>query len=170
MKKYLQNQKKTNIEKLGVEYPFQNKDILKKCVDSSIEKHGIDYRATTISKQQRYLYNIFGGILNYSEFPFYLDIFFKEERIYLEYDGSGHRLSIKYGKLTSEEFEKQEVIRSIFLKEKGYKEFRILSSDDVLPSKKELLKIKEKAFIILKIKQYNTYIYNLNTKTESFRE
>ena len=55
------------------------------------------------------------------------------------------------------------------LKELGYKEFRLVSTTDAIPDKKELLKIKKRAFKFLK-SGYNSYIYNLDTKTESFSE
>ena len=159
---------KTNIKNLGVEFPFQSKEILKKCHATSVKVHGKNYKKIRTSRQQRILNSIYGGVLNYSECPYYLDIFFEEEKIYLEYDGSGHKLSIKLGTKSIDQFECNEKKRREFLKEKGYKEFRILSSDDLLPNKKELLEIKNKAFRKLLNEGYNTYIYNLDIKTESF--
>ena len=162
--------KKKNLKNLGVEFPFQNKNILKKCVDSCIEKYGRGYITVNVSSQQRYIHKIYGGNLNYTEFPFRLDIFFEKEKIYFEYDGSGHLLRIIKGQLTKSEFEEKEIVRQNFLKDLGYKEFRIISSNDILPSDEELLKIKDKAFYLLLDKNYQKYIYNLNTKTESFEE
>ena len=162
--------KKKNIENLGVQYPFQNKDILEKCRKTCIEKYGENYRSCVISRQQRYIHSIYGGILNYSEYPFMLDIFFPEELIYFEYDGGAHRLSVKTGKYTEEEFVQKELHRENFLKSKGYKEFRIISSNDILPTDEDLLKIKETAFYYLLDKGCYKYIYNLDTKTESFEK
>jgi len=157
-----------NRKNLGVDYPFQNKKILKKCHDISVEKYGKGYRSVKISKQQIEIHSFFGGALNYCVYPYYVDILFEEDKIYFEYDGSGHTLGISKGKYTEEEFKIKEQKRKEFLKNKGYKEFRILSNTDNLPSKKELLKIKDKAFEILK--EFDTYIYNLDTKTESFMD
>jgi hypothetical protein len=52
----------------------------------------------------------------------------------------------------------------------GFKELRIISSDDVLPSDDELLSIKDRGFKVLLEDNFNKYVYNLNTKTESFEE
>ena len=166
--KVLEKAKATNRKNLGVEYPFQNKEILKKCYDTSIKIYGEEYRHTITSKQQIQIHKIFGGQLNFEEYPYRLDIFFEKRKIYFEYVGSGHKLSIKLGTQTKQKFEEKEITRKIYLKNKGYKEFRIVSQTDSLPSNKELLKIKNRAFKILKT--YNSYIYNTDTKTESFSE
>ena len=162
--------KKKNMQNLGVQYPFQNKSILEKCSNSSIRKHGKNYKKIKISMQQKYLHKLYGGILNYPEFPYFLDIFFENTKIYLEYDGSGHDLGVRLGHIPEKSFKEKELRRSSFLKNKGYKEFRIVSSDDIFPSDKELMIIKNRAFYILLEKNYSKYTYNLNAKTESFEE
>lgn len=162
--------KETNIKNLGVEYPFQNKEILKKCKISTIEKYGSGVLTKNISKQQERLHYLYGGILNFSIFPFTLDIFFEKENIYLEYDGSGHDMCIKMKRMTKEQFDEKEIKREEFLYGLGYKEFRFESKLDILPDDKILLEIKERAFDLLLIKNYQKYIYNLDTKTESFEE
>lgn len=166
--KVLKKSKETNLKELGVEYPFQNKDILRKCTESRIANGHVILKGT--SKQQLYLSELYCGIFNYSVFPYTLDIYFEKESIYLEYDGSGHFLCVKLDKLTEEEFSAKEEERSRFLKEMGFKEFRIISSDDVLPSDDELLSIKDRGFKVLLEDNFNKYVYNLNTKTESFEE
>jgi len=160
--------RKRNRESLGVDYPFQNKKILKKCHDTSVEKYGKGYRSVRISKQQIKIHSFFGGTLNCCVYPYYVDILFEEDKIYFEYDGSGHTLGISKGKYTKEEFEKKENKRRDFLKNKELKEFRIISNTDKLPYKKELIKIKNRAFKMLE--NYQSYIYNLDTKTESFMD
>ena len=166
--KIQEKSKNKNMINLGVQYPFQNKGILDKCVKTCIEKYGINYKKCIISSQQKYLHSIYGGIINYSEPPYMLDIFFEKEKIYCEYDGSGHNLSVKMGNCTEEDFDKKEKCREQFLKEKGYKEFRIISNDDILPDIDTLLYIKSRAFEFLINKNYSKYTYNLNTKIESF--
>jgi len=162
--------KEKNLKNLGVQFPFQNKDILRKCFEATVLKYGKRIMTKTISKQQIYLHQLFGGEINKVEFPFRLDIFFEQNAVYLEYDGSGHKMGIKFKGFTEEEFAEKEILRSLFLKEKGYKEFRIVSRDDILPSDKILLEIKNRAFDMLLNKNYCRYVYNLNTKTESFEE
>jgi len=166
----LEKSKKTNMKKYGVEYPFQNQDILKKCIETSEGLYGKGYRGKTISGQQKTIHKLYDGSLNHSEFPYFLDIFFKKEKIYFEYDGSGHDLGVRLGRYTEQFFNEKEDRRRAFLKDKGYKEFRITSTDDILPSDNELLEIKERAFFLLLNENYNSYIYDLNTKTESFEE
>ena len=166
----LNKSKMTNIKNLGVEYPFQNKEILKKCKDSTIEKYGSAILFKNISKQQKYLHYLYGGILNFIIFPFTLDILFEEEKIYFEYDGSGHDVCIRMKKMTTEQFKDKEIRREEFLKDLGYKEFRIESKSDILPGDNVLLEIKERAFNLLLVKNYQKYIYDLDTKTESFEE
>ncbi len=162
--------KKKNMRNLGVQYPFQNKTILEKCSKTSIKKYGKNYKKTKTSIQQKHLNKLYGGILNYPEFPYFLDIFFENTKVYLEYDGSGHTLGVKLGHISEKSFNDKELYRSNFLKNKGYKEFRIISADDILPNDKELLLIKNRAFYILLEKNYSKYTYNLNAKTESFEE
>jgi hypothetical protein len=160
--------KKTNLERYGFECVLKNKEIKEKAV-KTFKKNGGTH-GNFISKPQIYLTNLFLGELDCIEFPYRLDAFFENENIYFEYDGSGHNMLVKLGKITEQEFEIKEIERSLFLKEKGYKEFRIISNNDIFPKDEELIKIKERAFDLLLNKNYQKYIYNLNTKTESFEE
>lgn len=164
----LEKSKRTNQERLEVDFPFQNKSILSKCRETSIERYGEMFNSSSISKQQRQIHNVFGGKLNYSLFPYRLDILFEDEDIYFEYDGSGHFLSVKLGNESEEEFLYKETTREAFLYEKGYKQFRIKSETDIIPDDSELLEIKDRAFYILLDKNFNKYVYDLDNKTESF--
>ena len=164
----LEKAKKKNQEKLGVDFPFQNKEILSKCRDTSIDRYGDKFNSSSISKQQREIHNIFGGSLNHSDFPYRLDILFIEEGIYFEYDGTGHFLGVKLGKISRNEFLEKEHLRECFLFDKGYKQFRIISETDILPPDQELLQIKNRAFYILLNEDFKKYGYNLDYKTESF--
>ena len=161
--------KQTNLKKLGVEYPFQNPEILKKCFETSVQKYGKGYKGDIISKQQRYIHSLYGGELNYAVFPYLLDICFLNENIDFEYDGGAHDLCAKVGTLTEKEFKNKEYRRTKYLLEKGYKEFRIISKTDVLPSDDELIHIKERAFDLLLNQEYNSYIYNLDNKIETYK-
>ena len=58
------------------------------------------------SKQQLYIHSLLGGELNYCTGKCFLDIAFLDEKIYLEYDGGGHDLSVKLGNMSKEEFER----------------------------------------------------------------
>ena len=161
--------KKTNLEKLGVEYPFQNPEILKKCVETSIKRYGKDYRSKSITKPQRYLHELYGGELNFSVFPYLLDICFIKDKIDFEYDGGAHDLAVRTGQMTAEEFQEKEKNRTKYLLEKEFKEFRIVSKTDVLPSDDILIKIKERAFDLLLNQNYNSYIYDLDNESEIYK-
>lgn len=70
---------------------------------------------------------MFGGELNgyISYYP--VDLLFEEDKIYLEYNGTGHNLSVKMGKISKEEQDKKEIKRYYFLKNKGYKQILFVS-------------------------------------------
>lgn len=159
--------KETNIKRYGVEYPLQNEDIRKKTVLNVINKSFYN-RITT--KQQTTIHNIFGGEMNYCLYPYFVDIYFEKDCIFFEYDGGGHNLRVKFGKISQKNFDKNEKKRTSFLKSLGLKEFRIIDSSKKgnLPSKEKLIEIKNKAFIILKQDMFSTYIYNLDNNTETY--
>ena len=159
--------KKSNLLKYGVEYPLQNKQIYQKTIHNTINQSFIN-RITT--KQQKFLYEIYGGQINYQIYPYIVDIFFEDEKFFFEYDGGGHNLRVKFGEITQEEFNRREQERTSFLKKRGLKEFRIIDSSKKgnLPSVEKLLDIKKKAFKILNYTENTTYIYNLDNNTETY--
>lgn len=160
----LNKSKETNLKKLGVEYPFQSKYILDKIIDIQIKNNGKIGRAVNTSSQQIYLNNLYGGELNYFIKPYCIDIYFKNENIICEYDGGGHNMLVKYGKLTENEFKIKEDGRSDFLQKMGYKEFHIISTTDKLPKDEDLINIKKNAFYYLLNQNGKYYSYNIDTK------
>lgn len=86
------------------------------------------------SLQQKFLLNIIGGEENYPFGNYLLDIAFPEEKIYIEYDGSGHGLGVKLGQVTELDFKQKEIKRNYFLLRRGWKEIRIISNKDKLPN------------------------------------
>jgi very-short-patch-repair endonuclease len=97
------------------------------------------------SKQQKYLHNILGGKLNYPIGKSSLDIAFPDEKIYIEYDGSGHDLSVKLGRVTQQEFLDKEKRRNYALLKRGWKEIRIVSKDDKLPTSYKIKQMFDEA-------------------------
>ena len=91
------------------------------------------------SSQQLYLHDLLGGILNYPVGTASLDIAFPDEMIYLEYDGSGHNLSVKIGQMTQSEFDHRQRRRTYKLYRAGWRAIRIISSKDYLPHGSEIL-------------------------------
>lgn len=158
--------KNTNNERYGYENAMQNENIKQKLLNNNLEKYGvtstlhiIEKREDIInkimqslsnngtcksSKQQRYLHNLLGGELNYY-FKSLLDIAFPDEMIYIEYDGSGHDLDIQIGKITKEEKSKKEIRRWYALFNRGWKEIRIISKNDYLPSDEIIIQLINEA-------------------------
>lgn len=107
---------------MGVEYPFQNSEILQKTIDLQINKYGTFGRKINTSKQQIYINNLYNGKLNYRIGNYCVDILL-DSNVICEYDGLGHNMMVKLGKLTEEEFVEKEKERSNYLQKLGYKEF-----------------------------------------------
>jgi len=126
--KILDKIKNKNLKNLGVEYPFQSSLIQEKCI-ITLANNGL----INSSKQQIYLHNLLGGKLNYPFSKLCLDIAYVNEKIYVEYDGGGHDLQVKFKTLTEEEFKMKEMRRGLFLHSKGWKLIKIISKYDYLP-------------------------------------
>ena len=122
-----QKVKQTNLKNCGYESYMQSSEFLEKW----IAKNGSNFVKS--SKQQQYLCNLYDGILNYPFRCFALDIYLPEDKLDIEFDGSGHRMSISLGNVTEEEFEKKELYRNVALNKEGYKQMRIISTADKLP-------------------------------------
>lgn len=133
-----EHQKQQSLLKYNTEYPIQS-DIVQQKQKESFYKNG----TAPSSHQQRYLWQVIGGELNYPVVRSWLDIAFPDEMLYLEYDGGGHDYPIKIGKMTEKEFKQKEIRRSYALKKNGWNEVRIISIQDFLPSDKKLLEMIE---------------------------
>lgn len=165
-KKIQIKQRNTILKKYGVENVFQNDDIKNKIREVVLGKYGVEHPmkcdiiktkvrkkvAETIynnnlfvSKPQQYIYSIIGGELNYPVDKLNLDIAFPESKIYIEYNGGGHDLAVKIGRITEKEFIMNEIRRYKFLKSLGWKQILIVSPRDYLPQKDILLKEIKKA-------------------------
>lgn len=92
-----------------------------------------------MSAQQLHLHALYGGVLNHPIRSLSVDIAFPDEKIYVEYDGSGHKLSVIFNSITDDEFERREVRRTYALYREGWRCFRIISRRDKLPSDEVLL-------------------------------
>ena len=158
-----------NIENLGVQYPFQSPDILQKCSDTTLQKYGKRHICVNTSKQQKYVCELYDGILNYEVGKYSLDIFMQQYNIDIEWDGSGHRLRVKMGKMTDDEFDELENIRTAFILENGIKVCRIICTSDKVPDDNTLLSIKQDIIQKLYYDGYNEYVINLDDNTKSTR-
>lgn len=171
--------KETLFNNYGVEHALENKDILDDMKNNIILKYGVenisqlqevknkksktfyDNQTVATSRQQRYLHKLLGGELNYSNNTPSLDIAFPDKKIYLEYNGSGHMLSVKCKKFTLEEFNKNEIKRYYALKRLGWKCIKINSFRDYLPSDKIIYEEINKAFEWFKSNKPGHFHYNI---------
>lgn len=99
------------------------------------------YNKVPTSSQQLLIHSLIGGELNYPLGRNSLDIAFPEDKIYVEYDGSGHDLAVKIGALTAEQFADKQKRRNYYAYRHGWKCIRIICKNDRLPPENELLHI-----------------------------
>lgn len=133
-----QKQINTLIENYGVEYPQQNKDIKQISMKSLYENN-----SAPCSRQQKYIHDLIGGKLNYPHGNAFLDIAFLDEKIYVEIDLGGHELQLKFGNITKDEYEIKERNRWYALYRKGWKEIRIISTKDKIPTDEKLIEMMQ---------------------------
>lgn len=134
-----QKVKKTNLERYGYENLMQSPEFLEKW----FAKNGSNFVKS--SRQQQYLCSLYNGILNHAFKCFALDIYLPDDKLDIEFDGSGHKMSVSLGNVTEEEFERRELYRNIAIKNAGMKQMRIVSYKDKLPSDEILLQMLEYA-------------------------
>ena len=127
-------------DKFGCDNPMQVEEIKLKSLEKSIASLCKNGNIPT-SKQQIYIHNLLGGKLNFTIKISALDIAFPEEKLYVEYDGGGHDLRVVFGKMTQEEFDKKEMRRYYYFKNKGWKMIRLISKNDLLPLDNKIIEM-----------------------------
>lgn len=171
-------------EKTGYNHPQKSPETRKKTVQTCIERYGVESVSQLqevrekanktlyekgnqkTSSQQLYLHSLYGGELNYPIKHYSADICFTKEKLYVEYDGGGHSLSVSLGEVTQEEFNQKEIIRNNVIKREGYKQIRIISSKDFLPSDQILLQMLEQAKEYFSNYPNHSWIeFNIDTST-----
>lgn len=158
-KEFQEKAKNTNLDRYGVEYLMQNDELKERFKQSMYDKYGVEHALQvpefkekafkTIYKngtrqcpaQQKYIHQLIGGELNYPVGNCLLDIGFSKDKIYFEYDGSGHDLAVKLNRITQKEFEIKEIRRWYYLKSNDWREIRIISRKDYLPLDETILTI-----------------------------
>ena len=151
--------KKTMLKNHGVMYSGQSPELLQKMKDTMQERYEVDYAMQSeilknkmrqalykngtckTSKQQKYLCDLLNGELNYPISYCSLDIAFLDENKYIEYNGSGHDLNVKYGRLTEKEFKNKEIKRDYYLKSIGWSKITIISLKDFLPQDDKIIEM-----------------------------
>jgi len=163
-KLFLDKYTNTCLKNFGYSYPMQNPEILERSMRTQYLNGNMK-----CSSQQKYIHNLLGGKLNYPVNRFSLDIAFPEDKIYIEYDGGGHNLSVKLGNKSLLEFNNREIMRYYILKREGWKMIKIISPKDYLPSDKILLEEYNKALEWFKSddKYHSHYNVDLGIKANS---
>jgi hypothetical protein len=133
-----------NYKTYGVKHPMHIEEIKKSRVAKRSEtmyKNG----SIQTSQQQLYLRDVFDGELNYPIDNCMLDIAFPNDKIYIEYQGSGHDLDVKLKKLTKDQFDNKEKNRYYFIRNNGWKMIEIISVSqyDYLPMEDKLKEMFE---------------------------
>lgn len=151
----------TTFDRFGYYYASQSPEIKEK-----INKSLCKYDNQRVSRQQLYLHNLYGGELNYPIKYYSADICFPEENFEIEVDCGGHDLNVKTGRMTQEEFNKRELIRNNLIKREGYKQMRIISSKDKLPSDIVLFQMLKEAREYFKQYPNHSWIeFNIDTSS-----
>lgn len=150
---------KTNLERYGYMFPSQSPEVKDRAFQSNLDKYGCkstlqlpEVRKKAVqtlyknssqkaSKQQRYICDLYNGVLNFPIKYYNVDICLPDDNLVVEYDGGGHSLSVIMGRETVEEHAHKEIVRYNVIKIEGYKQMRIISSKDIIPCDKILLQM-----------------------------
>lgn len=158
-KQFTEKAFETFCEKTGYDFPSQSPKVREKITQSYIDKYGYMNPAQSpevrekitktlyanssqkTSRQQRYINNLYQGILNFPVKYYSVDIYLSDDNIIIEYDGGFHTGNIITGRETVEEYKHKEIIRNNIIKREGYKQIRIVSKKDLLPTDQALLQM-----------------------------
>lgn len=152
-----EKRKSTCMKRYGVEHPLQLQEFVEKSQLTCLEKYGVKSHSQLderkelskklfennglicCSKAQRHISDLLNGQINYLYHGYYLDVFY-DNWLDIEYDGSGHRIRVRNGNMTNEEFDKQERKRYAIIHAHGLKTITIIGNKyDILPRDEELL-------------------------------
>lgn len=134
--------KQTYMRNYGVEHPMYVKEIRAK-VNNFEFVNGV-----RVSYHQKYLSELLDGALNLNVGGYFGDIALIDERIIVEYDGSGHNLSVQLGKISQEDFDKGEEIRLNTLLDNGWKCLTVVNTKERLFSEKSIKDIRQKIALL----------------------
>jgi len=146
----------TNQRKYGCDWQLQSPEVIAKS-RRTFYKNG----TTPTSRQQKYIHELLGGQLNFPVSNCNLDVAYPQNNIYIEFNGSGHSLSVKLGDISQKQFNTKEIKRYLYLKSKGWKCICIESSCDYLPSDEVIVDEFNKAGEWFKSNDRGHYHYNV---------
>ena len=179
-----QKQQLTSLKKFGVPYYTYTDEFKKQVAKTFLDKYGYENisqspiikekKSKTFfanssqksSRQQRFICELYRGVLNFSIKSYSADIYLLNDNLIVEYDGGGHTLNLVTGRETVEEYNQKEIIRYNIIKREGYKQMRIISSKDLLPSDPALLQMLSEAKQYFSLYPNHSWIeYNIDTST-----
>ncbi len=150
---------------------FQSGKRCNKCASQRRFKTYYKNGTQKCSLQQKYIFDLIGGELNYPVGNASLDIAFPNEMVYIEYDGSGHNLSVKVGEKTEEQFAEKEKRRNYKLYRLGWKSIRIISRKDNFPTDNKIKEMIQYGINILKERSWIVFdIDNSEVKYNNFTD
>ena len=156
-----EKRKSTNLQKYGVAYTLQSPEVREK-ISKTLYRNGTQ----KTSKQQRYLHGLYGGEMNYSIKYYDVDIYLPEDNLTIEYDGGFHLGNVITGRETMEEHNRKQIIRDKTIKREGYKQMRIISTNDLLPSDQTLLQMLQQVRqYFLDYPNHSWIEFNIDTST-----
>ena len=126
----------TNLKKYGCKTPSQLPEVREKMVKTLYANS-----SQKASRQQRYINNLYRGILNFPVKYYCIDIYLSDDNLAVEFDGGGHMLNVVMGRESVEEYNHKEIVRFNVIKREGYKQMKIISLDDKLPSDSILIQM-----------------------------
>lgn len=113
-----QKTKKTCQEKYGKDHPMQVAEIHQRSVKGHINNFGKEANGcgfsngVPVSKVQKTICEELKDFtLNYLENGYYYDMFNKNLNLVIEYNGRGHDLQVRRGKISREKFNAKEIVR-----------------------------------------------------------
>ena len=121
------------------------------------------------SMQQKHIAEVLSGELNYPVKELSLDIAFPNDKIYIEYDGSGHDLNVKRGDIAREEFDEKEKRRAYALYRSGWLMMRIISHRDKMPSDSMLITMFETAKMLFD-DGHHFVVFDIDNSTIKYRD
>lgn len=171
-------------ENTGYHYPSQSPEMRDKTKQTCVSKYGYENAAQSpevrqkmvqtlyanssqkASTQQRYICNLYQGVLNYPVKYYNVDIYLPEDSLTIEYDGGFHLGNVITGRETEEEHNRKEIIRDKTIKSEGYKQMRIISANDLLPSDQILFQMLSEARQYFSQYPNHSWIeFNIDTST-----
>lgn len=180
--KIKENLKKAIQGKYGVDNVMQLPEIREKIaktlgtnqeLETFISDNGNTYyrcKGIPCSQNQLHLYELLGGELNGFVSYYPVDLLFSEDKIYLEYNGTGHNLAVKMKKKTEEQQRQDENKRYFYLKNQGYKQILFISlTKRNLPPDNVILSLVSQAKKYLN-DNHNWIEFNLDDKSIKWKE